>query len=120
MALATKDLLQLPDLVIANGQTTSDVISGDLLADFSSVLIAAPSTLPETVGVSVADRDPDDGAVAYRTLQSGGSDVTVGAGKAVIIGVDGRLPVMGLRLTAGGAVAAARTFKVVGARRVRS
>lgn len=91
-------------LTIPNGQTASNAVAiGGVLKAFC---VFAPSTLPETVAVQL---EPSQDGTDYRTLQSGGADVTVGAGKAVMI-MEGAFSQ--LRLLAGGAVAAERVFRV--------
>ena len=72
-----------------------------------SITIYGPETLPETVTVEV---QPLSGG-AWRTLQSAGTDIGVGVGKAVIIEPS---KFGDARLHAGGAVAADRAFAVEG------
>lgn len=69
------------------------------------ILIAAPATLPESVSVQVLPA----GSSEWRVLQSGGVDVTVAAGKAIVLSP---APFNDIRLLAGAAVAADRTFDV--------
>lgn len=92
-----------PTLTIANGQTASGSIGQATIKAARGIAIFAPSTLPETVYVTVSN----DGGSTYQTLQSGGNDVTIGAGKALIID---SVAFNDLRLLAGGAVAASRAF----------
>jgi hypothetical protein len=88
--------------VIANGGTTSNEIS---LRYIKSLGIVAPATLPETVTVQVKPHNDAN----FRALSSGGSDVTVGAGKAIALEF---LPFEKIRLVSGVNAAAERTFQV--------
>ena len=107
-----RHMFPLPDLVIANGQTTSntinDYLAGDGFRDADSITIHAPDTLPETVTVNV-DSGPAGAPVNFNALQRNGADVTIPVGKSVTIS---GLSFRGLQLVAGGAVAGTRTFKV--------
>lgn len=94
-------------LTIASGQTASSAFWFSADSKPMHLLIIAPETLPETVKLAV-ERQADE---SYATLQSGGSDITIAADKAVIVS-----PVMGrkMRLEAGTAVAANRAFEIYG------
>lgn len=107
----------LPDLVIASGQTASNAI--DLAAGVNTkialgtlvdFIVYAPSTLPETVSVQISYLESPT-ASDWSTVYVSGADVTVPAGKAVVVPVGAAAA---LRLLAGGAVAADRTFRVRG------
>ena len=94
----------IPDLVILSGATESGALSG-IFENARAITIWSPDTLPETVTVhsapeSTADFDPH---------QSGGADITLPAAKATTIDLAGTIG--SLKLVAGGAVAADRTFK---------
>ena len=96
----------LPDLVIANGGTTSSAISAERLRYLDSINIWGPAALTGTVTVEVSY----DGT-NYGTLQSAGSDVAVAATKVVTVLTGG---FYGLRVKSDGAEGAARTFQVRG------
>lgn len=111
--------ISLPDLVIASGQTDSNVLksedrnattgiaSGDGFRDADSISIHAPDTLPEAITVHV---DNAESAVNFNPLQRpAGTDVTIVAGKTITIS---DIAFKALKLVAGAAVGAARTFKV--------
>ena len=96
----------LPDLVIANGATASNVISRNEYADAVSIAIQAPATLAETVTIQVSYDNS-----TWATLHDGTADIASPlAGKARQY-----IEMFGFnyfRLLAGSAVGAARTFKV--------
>lgn len=109
----------LPDLVIPNGQTESNVLlahglvvgsmvtTGDGFRDADSITIHPPDTLPETVTVHVDSSEP--GATNFSPLQRGGVDVTVPAGKATTVEL---ISFKAMKLVASGATGGIRTFKV--------
>lgn len=105
-----RHVARIGSLTIPAGQTASPGLS---TLQFSKVgvgtaaglLISGPSTLPESVVVQILP----SGSAVWRTLQSGGADVAVGAGKAVVISPT---PFFDLRLLASAAVAADRTFDI--------
>jgi hypothetical protein len=114
--MATVTVFRQPTTVtILSGATVSQEV--DLTAEgsrhFVGLMLTAPGTLPETVTVQTATKV---GGV-YGNFQSAGVDVTIGAGKSVQI-TD--LVAGGLKLVAGGAVAADRVFQIVGALRLKS
>lgn len=91
-------------VTITSGQTSSpEVIVPER---YVMVGILAPATLPEVVTVQVAERSGG----TFRALQSAGADVTIAASKAIVVT---NMPFSTLRLTAGAAVAADRTFHYV-------
>ena len=109
--------IALPDLVIANGQTASNAISLTAgintkigLGTLVDFIVFGPATLPETVAVQISDIETPSASDWY-TVYINGSDVTVPAGKAVVVPVGAAAA---LRLLAGGAVGAERTFQVRG------
>jgi hypothetical protein len=77
-----------------------------------SLLFLAPTTLPETITIQLTDATGG----TFRTLQTGGADITIGAGKAVVVTdlPGGAI----LRLHAGVGVAAQRDFVLYGANKV--
>lgn len=91
-------------ITISNGQTVSNevVIGGWLRA----CGIFAPGTLPETVSIQL---EPTQDGTNWAILQSAGTDVTIQAGRALMI-MEGAFKK--LRLQAGGAVAADRIFQL--------
>lgn len=95
-------------LTIAIGTTTSNTIGRDVLERAMDLGIFAPNTLPETVTVEVA---ADEALTEWRDLQSAGADVVLTAGKCTVVPES---PFFGLRLSAGVAVAAERTFTIIG------
>jgi hypothetical protein len=115
----SQHVLPLPDLVILNAATDSNVLlasglptapnmatTGDGFRDADFVTIHAPDTLPETVTLHV---DSSEAAVNFNPLYRGGADVTIPAGKAVTID---ELAFRAMKLVSGVGVAAQRTFKV--------
>lgn len=106
-----RHLARIGQLTIPNGQSDSPGISTlDPLArpgvgSSVGLLIAAPATLPETITVEILPF----GSATWRTLQSAGADVTIAAGKAVVIAPT---PFADLRLHSGVAVAGDRTFDI--------
>lgn len=102
----------LGTLTIANGQTNSAALPLERIRYMSGFVIWAPATLPESVTVAVSY----DGT-NYATLQSAGTDVTVGAGKAVVVLSGG---FVGLRLTSASSVAADRAFVIRGTEEIGS
>lgn len=99
-------VVQLADVTISSGQTASSAVAaGTGYKRAKYLVIGAPATLPEVITVTIS---LDDG-VTYHTLQSGGSDIVIGAGKAVVILAQGWTH---MKINAGGAVGGDRTFKV--------
>ena len=101
-----RNTIVLPNFVIANGATSSnvlDVFAAGLQSSLGSLTIVPPGTLPETVNIMISL----DGGTTYGKL---GSAFT--AGTAICLG-DTAIPACThIKLLAGGAVAAARTFNV--------
>ena len=93
--------------VIESGQTESNTLTATDFRDADSLSIFAPTTLPETVTLQAA---PNSSPVAADWVDvDRGGDVTMVAGAVKTI----ELPAfMALRLRAGVAVAATRTFPV--------
>lgn len=107
----------LPNLVIANGQVASNEISLTAgintkvaLGTLVDLIIYSPATLPETVSVQIAPIEAP-GAGDWSVVYVGGSDVTLPAGRAIVVPVGAAAA---LRLLAGAAVGADRTFKARG------
>lgn len=109
--------LSMPDMVIPNGATESNVLtasglaagemvsSGDGYRDAESITFFAPDTLPETVTLYTADVPGGN----FNPLQRAGADVTFPAGKSITVD---SLSFKAMKLVAGGAVGAIRTFKL--------
>jgi len=97
-------------LVIPNTGTESPVL--DLKESGSRYRITmgfgSPATLPETVKIHVARTTTG----TFFVLQTGGVDITLPAGKGTVVDL---MTWGALKLVAGGAVAAARTFEYLGA-----
>ncbi len=109
----------LPDLVVANGQVLSNVLTergyptapnmttdGFGYRDADSVTIEAPAVLAEVATLQVAELESGG---TFDNLVRGGADVTIAAGKAVTVEL---LSFKAMRISLGGAAAAQRTFKV--------
>lgn len=99
-------IVDCPDIVIANGATSSNVVSSAVVyEDAMAIGIEAPATLPETVTIYVSK----DGT-NFSILNDGTANVTTPtAGLACSYP---SFPWKYFKFVAGGAVAAARTFKM--------
>ncbi len=72
----------LPTLFISSGLASSSILTG--FEDASALIIMAPTTLTGTITIRVAtESDGVTATAAWSDYQSGGSDVTIGAGNAV-------------------------------------
>ena len=93
-------------LTIVSGQTLSPALDLDTYGKryVRRLLVLAPATLPETVTLAVSVDD-----VTYATLQSGAADIIFPATKATQIN---GFQVRYIKMQAGGAVAADRTFSL--------
>lgn len=71
--------INLPSLVVTNPATTSNIIGGSQFDFAESIAIHGdPAAMAGVTTVEVADTEPGDAVTAdFRTLQSGGADVTV-------------------------------------------
>ena len=104
--------IALPDLVIANGATDSNILYAQPhFRDADTIKLYGPTVMPETVTVYVSPVGSEASPPAagdWRVLvNDSGANVTVPAGKAISID----LPSYGaIKLVASGAVAAARTI----------
>lgn len=102
-------------LVIEAGQTESSVLKFNDLRWLRDLEIIGPASLDGTVTVEVTTkRNPE--STDWAAQQSGGSDVTVPAGKAIALT---RVPFAGLRLVsdAVGGETAKREFQISGRER---
>ena len=99
-------IVDCPDIVIAIGATSSNVVSSAVVyEDAMSIGIEAPATLPETVTIQISK----DGT-NFSVLNDGVANVlTPTAGLACVYPT---FPWKYFKFVAGGAVAAARTFKM--------
>ncbi len=94
-------------IVIESGQTISvNTLGRALVRHIEGVEFYAPATLPETVTVQVTS----DGGATWVAHQEAGADITLIAAKATIVRP---IACNGIRLVAGGAVAAERSIGVV-------
>lgn len=102
--------VELPDLAIASGQTESPEVdfTRGIHAWVRSLTVASPDTLPETVTVQVTTKRSGGN---FNPLQSGGADITLPAAKATSISP---ISFARMKLVAGAAVAAIRTFELSG------
>ena len=103
----------LPAIIIGSGQTTSSAIGG--FDDSEALAIWAPGTLTGTITLQIApERQATEGGTSsvqtWATLQSGGVDITLSAGKALTI-TD--IAFRQLRLVSTSAEGAERSFKVL-------
>ena len=107
-------IADMADLVIPISTSSSNWVEG--FDDAESVSIYAPSQLTGTITILASpDRPPDVGGVATAsktsaTMQSGGTDITIAAGKMCTI-TD--ITFRALSLASTGTESAKRTFKVV-------
>lgn len=103
---------KITTITISNGQTDSAEITlhGANGARALTLNFISPASLPETVNIELGDGASGN----YGRLQSGGTDITLSAGKCTV--VDSIVAVT-LKLVATGAVAADRTFQMVQAQR---
>lgn len=92
-------------MVTTSGGTISSLIRQ--FDDAQSLTIYCPTTLTST-SVTI-DVEPTDTGTSFVTLQSGGSDVVMVAGKATVIHP---VPFMQMRVVCGAAEGAERTFRV--------
>ena len=98
----------LGNLVIANGAAPSTSLGGRLLRTIRSLTIHGPSALTNTVTLQSLDAV---GGSAWTPVQSGGSDVTITAAKALVIT---EVPFGTIRVNSGGNEGAERVFPVWG------
>ncbi len=94
----------LPAMVIVSASSYSNAIS--LFDDATALTIYSPDTLTGTVTI---ETEPTSTGATFVTLQSGGADVTLPAGKATVINKVGWKQ---MRLASAASEASARTFPV--------
>jgi len=97
-------IVPLPAMTIVNGSSYSNVIS--LFDDATALTIFSPASL---TGVVTIETEPTSTGSNFVTLQSGGTDVTLPAGKSTVINKVGWHQ---MRLASASAEAAARAFPV--------
>ena len=97
-------IVPLPPMVIVNGSSYSNAIT--LFDDASALTIFSPASL---TGVVTIETEPTSTGTNFTTLQSGGSDVTLPAGKSTVINKIGWHQ---MRLASAATEAAARAFPV--------
>ena len=95
----------MPVMTTTSGGTTSNVIRQ--FDDAWALTIYSPATLTSTA-VTI-DVEPTDTGTSFVTLQSGGTDVVFGAGKATVISP---VPFMQMRVVCGAAEGGQRDFRV--------
>jgi len=79
-------VIKLPALTIPLNTAASNIIGGFLFDNGGKISIMAPATISGVVKVEVSDVEPGSAVDAdFRTLQSGGADVTVTADDATVI-----------------------------------
>lgn len=91
-------------LTIPNGEDESEAIKVENVAGITFI---SPSTLPETVTIEVSGERSGN---SFGTLEEGGSDVELAAGKALVVSP---LPAKRIRLASGANVGADRDFSLV-------
>ena len=92
MALA---VVNMPSMTITGGGTTSNAVG--LIDDSWGLTIYSPATITNTITVEV---EPTSTGTNFVTLQSGGTDVTIPAGKATVLNP---IPFRQIRVKAAGA-----------------
>jgi hypothetical protein len=97
---------RLPAMVTSAGGTTSNAIG--LFDDAWAISIYSPATTFTSTYVTI-QVEPTSTGTDFVTLQSGGSDITLSSGKAMVLSP---LPFMQMRIVHDAAEAAERTFTV--------
>ncbi len=95
---------KMQDFVIPNGTAVSNNISSDRYRFADRFLIGAPSALTGTITIEISI----DGGTTYHTLQSAGSDITLGAGDITVVLAGGW---DNMRIASSGNEGAERTFE---------
>lgn len=102
----SKHVYDVGSMVIASSETDSTAIAADPhYQNATALIIEGPDALTGTVTVEVSLDD----ASSYSKLQSGGADITIGAGDAVPITFQAWTHI---RVSSGSAEDAERTFVV--------
>ena len=97
--------IKLVDLVIPNSAAVSNVIDSERYRFADRFLIGSPSALTNTITIEVSI----DKGTTYHTLQSAGSDITLGAGDITVVLAGGWDK---MRLASSGNEGAERTFEL--------
>lgn len=97
-------ICDLPPMVVVSGSSYSNAIK--VFDDATALTIYSPAAL---TGVITIETEPTETGSNFVTLQSGGTDVTLAAGKSTVINKVGWRQ---MRLASAGTEAAARTFPV--------
>lgn len=108
----SRHIQKLGTLTIANGGTNSGaLLAGNVATQFGSnvdMVIFAPAALTGTVTMQIAPLESPS-AGDWKTAYLGGADVTIPAGKAVVVPV---VAFKNMRLVSSGAEGADRNFEV--------
>ena len=97
-------ICDLPPMVVVSGSSYSNAIT--LFDDATALTIYSPAALTGVVTIETA---PTETSTGFVTLQSGGTDVTLPAGKATVINKVGW---RAMRLASAASEGSARTFAV--------
>ena len=98
--------VNLPSLVIPSGGSTSQALAD--VGDAYAITIFTPATMTATqITVEV---EPSSSGTSFVTLQSGGTDVQIAAGKATVIAPPGFKQI---RVTSSSVEAQTDTFKMI-------
>ncbi len=97
-------ICDLPPMVVVSGSSYSNAIS--IFEDATALTIYSPAALTGTVRI---ETEPTSTGTSFVTLQSGGADITLPAGKATVINKVGWKQ---MRLASDVSEAGARTFPV--------
>lgn len=97
-------ICDLQPIIIASGTSTGNAVG--TFDDANALTIFSPATLTGTITVEV---EPSSTGTTFVALQSGGSDVTIPAGKATVLNKVGWRQ---MRLTSGASEGQTDTFKV--------
>lgn len=110
MALSTGRIRRLGTFTIPNGQQASNVITADVYRGMRALMIAAPQALPEAVRLQTADGD--GAAPNFNDVHSPpGTTVVIAAAASPVLTA---FPFPAMRLFAGAAVGANRSFELWG------
>lgn len=96
---------KLPDLVIPNSGSESNVLDEKLFQHASYFIIATPAAKTGTITLSISI----DKGVSYQTLQSAGADIEFDVSKAVVVLAQGFDKI---KMASSSAEAAERTYKI--------
>jgi len=98
-----------PNLVVTNGTAASNAVPAKAnYSDAETLTIFAPSTLD--AGTNTLEVEPTETGTSFVTLQSGGADINIAAGKAVVLT---EIAWKQIRVKCGNNQTADRTFQMV-------